>query len=66
MTGTEKSAPKAKKISKNTWALASSAQGFGDFGQHIDGIDIPVGVAVAAVNVCLELAASLERETGKG
>jgi len=62
MTGTQNSAPKAKKISKNTWALASSAQGFGDFGQHVDGIEIPLGVAVSAVNVCLELAACLEKE----
>lgn len=62
MTGTQNSAPKAKRISKNTWALASSAHGFGDFGQHIDGIEIPLGVAVSAVNVCLELAACLEKE----
>lgn len=62
MTGTQNSKPKAKRISKSSWALASSAHSFGDFGQHIDGIDIPVGVAVSAVNVCLELAACIDRE----
>lgn len=64
MTGTQNCSPKAKVVSKNTWALASAAQGFGDFGQHIDGIDIPIGVAVSAVSVCIELAACLDRELG--
>jgi hypothetical protein len=62
MTGTQNSAPKAKRVSKNTCVLASSAHDFGDFGQHIDGIEIPVGVAVSAVSVCIELAACLEKE----
>ncbi len=62
MTGTQDSAPKAKRISKNTCVLASAAHGFGDFGQHIDGAKVPVGVAVSAVNVCIELAACLEKE----
>ncbi|MDY0042688.1 MAG: hypothetical protein RBS57_20445 [Desulforhabdus sp.] len=64
ITGTQNSAPKANKVSKNCWVLASAAQGFGDFGQHIDGIEIHVGVAVSAVNVCLELAACLDGELG--
>lgn len=62
MTGTQESTPRAKKVSKNTWALASSAHGFGDFGQHIDGIEVPVGAAMSAVSVCIELAACLEKE----
>lgn len=62
LTGTMNSAPKANRVSKNTWALASAAHGFGDFGQHIDGIEIHVGVAVSAVKVCIELAACLDRE----
>ncbi len=66
MTGTQNSVPKARRISKNTWALASAAQGFGDFGQHLEGAKIDVGVAVAAVTVCLELASSLHREIGIG
>ena len=66
MTGTQNSSPKANRVSKNCWVLASAAQGFGDFGQHIDGIEIHVGVAVSAVNICLELAACLDRELGGG
>jgi hypothetical protein len=62
ITGTQESPPKARKVTKNTFALTSSAHGFGDFGQHIDGIEIPAGVAVSAVMVCLELAACLEKE----
>ncbi|ABW67068.1 P-loop domain-containing protein [Desulfosudis oleivorans] len=64
ITGTDKSDSKAKHISSNTWALANSAHGFGDFGQHLPPGDIPVGVAIAAVNTCLELAACLESELG--
>lgn len=62
LTGTDKTGPKAKYVSKNTYALANAAQGFGDFGQHIEATDVPVGVAVAAVTVCLELAACLAEE----
>ena len=64
LTGTQNSASKASRVSKNTWALASGAHGFGNFGQHIDGIEIHVGVAVSAVKVCIELAACLDRELG--
>jgi hypothetical protein len=62
LTGTDKSAPKARYVSKNTYALAQAAHGFGDFGQHIDGVAVDLGVAYAALTVCIELAASLERE----
>jgi hypothetical protein len=65
MTGTQNSAPKAKRVSKNTCVLASAAHGFGDFGQHIDGTEVTVGVAVSAVNICIELAACLEKDIGK-
>lgn len=61
LTGTDKSAAKATRVSKNTYALASAAHGFGDFGQHIDS-PVSLGVAVAAVTICLELAACLDRE----
>lgn len=64
MTGTLNSSAKASRVSKNTWALANAAHGFGDFGQHLDRVKIDVGVAVAAVSVCLELAACLDREVG--
>jgi len=62
LTGTQKSKAKAKKISANTWALASSAHDFAVLGQHNEEIDIQIMVAVSAVNVCLELAACLEKE----
>lgn len=65
MTGTQNSAPKASRVSKNTCVLASAAHGFGDFGQHLDGAKVPIGVAVSAINVCIELAACLERELCK-
>lgn len=61
LTGTDKSQAKANRVSKNTYALASAAHGFGDFGQHIDS-PVSAEVAVAAVTVCIELAACLDRE----
>lgn len=65
LTGTQNSPPKARRVSKGTWALVNAAHGFGDFGQHIDGVEIHAGVAISAVNICLELAACLERELCK-
>jgi hypothetical protein len=62
LTGTQRSAPKAKYVSKNVYALANAAQGFGDFGQHLSGVHVPVGVAVAAVTTCIELVACLAIE----
>jgi hypothetical protein len=65
LTGTEKSAPKAKCVSRATFALVNAAHGFGDFGQHLDGATIEVTVAFAAMSLCLELASNLERELAK-
>jgi hypothetical protein len=65
MIGTEKSEARARFISKNTYVLANAAQTFGDFGQHTDGTNVDSGVAFAALTVCLELAAALEREQPK-
>jgi hypothetical protein len=62
LTGTKDSAPKARIVTRNTYALVNAAQGFADFGQHIDGITVGLGVAFAAVSVWLELAAHLGRE----
>jgi hypothetical protein len=62
LTGTDKSPAKAKRVSRNTYALANAVHGFGDFGQHLEGATVPVGVAVAAVTMCLELAACLAQE----
>ena len=62
MTGTQDSVAKATKVTKNTYALANALQGFGDYGQHLEGTTVPTGVAVAAVTMCIELAACLTEE----
>lgn len=62
LTGTDKSDSRARFVTKNTYVLANAAQAFGDFGQHLDGARVEVGVAFTALTVCIELAASLERE----
>jgi hypothetical protein len=62
LTGTDKSPAKAKTVTRTTYALVSAAHGFGDFGQHMEGAIVDVGVAFAAMSLCLELAANLERE----
>jgi hypothetical protein len=62
LTGTEKSAPRAKAVSRATYALVSSGHAFGNFGQHLDGADVEVTVAFSAMSVCLELASNLEYE----
>jgi len=49
-------------VSKNTYALANALQGFGDFGQHLDGASVPIGIAIASINLSLELAALLVEE----
>ena len=66
ITGTDRSGAKAKCVTKNTYALTSAAHGFGDFGQHIDGAPVDLGTAFAALNVCVELAAVLDREISGG
>ena len=65
LTGTEKSAPKAKYVSRATYALVNAAHGFGDFGQHLDGATIETTMAFAAMSLCLELASNLEHELGQ-
>jgi hypothetical protein len=62
MTGSDKSAPCAKHVSKGTYVLMNAAHVFGDFGQHQEGASIDVGTAYAALHVCVELAAALTRE----
>jgi hypothetical protein len=66
MTGAMPRIPKcAKYVTKNTYALANAAHGFGDFGQHTDGVAVDLGVAYAALTVCIELAANLTRELSR-
>jgi hypothetical protein len=62
MTGTERSDPCAKFVSKSTYVLINAAHGFGDFGQHQEGEKVNPGTAYAALLLCIELSASLTRE----
>jgi hypothetical protein len=62
MTGTKKSAPCAKHVTKGTYVLMNAVHAFGDFGQHQEGASIDSGTAYAALHLCVELAAALARE----
>lgn len=65
ITGTENSHPVASYATRSTYTLVASAHGFGDFGQHIDGNTVHASTGLAAMTVCVELAASLSRELMK-
>lgn len=62
MTGTDRSAPCAKYVTKGTYVLMNAVHGFGDFGQHQEGAPIDAGTAYSALHLCIELAAALTRE----
>jgi hypothetical protein len=62
MTGTDKSDKTARYVSRGTKELMDAAWGIGNFGQHQEGARIDVGTAYAALHVCIELAASLQRD----
>ncbi|WP_431127547.1 hypothetical protein [Variovorax paradoxus] len=62
MTGTDRSAPCAKHVTKGTYVLMNAVHGFGDFGQHQEAAPIDLGTAYAALLLCVELAAALTRE----
>jgi len=62
MTGSEKSAPCAKNVTKGTYVLVNAVYAFGDFGQHQEGAPIDPGTAYAALHLCIELACALARE----
>jgi hypothetical protein len=66
MTGTERSVPCAKHVTKGTYALMNGVHAVGDFGQHQDGATIAAGTAYAALHLCIELAATLNRELPAG
>lgn len=67
MTGTERTAAKARHVSKSTFVLLSTVQRLGDFGQHLEGVSVDPGTAVAALMSCVELSACLARElVGRG
>jgi hypothetical protein len=66
MTGTDKSLKCAKFVTTGTYVLTNAAHAIGDFGQHQEGAPVDPGMAYAALNVCVELAAALTRELPGG
>lgn len=62
MTGTDRSSPCAKHITKGTFVLMNGVHGFGDFGQHLEGAPVNAGVGYAAMHMCIELAAAVSSE----
>jgi hypothetical protein len=62
MVGTQSSARTAQKVSRGTYALMNGAYTFGEIGQHQEGMRIDVGTGYAALHLCIELAASLQRD----
>ena len=66
MTGTDRSAPCAKYVTKGTYVLINAVHAFGDFGQHQEGAPIDPGTAYSALHLCVELAAALTRELPSG
>lgn len=48
-----------KRISRGTYALVGSLQGYGDYGQHTGGEPVKLSVAVAALVTAIELLISL-------
>ena len=62
MTGTDRSNPYAKYVTKGTYVLMNGVHAFGDFGQHQEGVPVHTETAYSALHLCIELAAALARE----
>ncbi len=62
MTGTDKSTPCARRITKATYVLVNAVHAFGDFGQHQEGAAVSVGTGYTALHLCIELAATVTCE----
>jgi hypothetical protein len=62
MTGTQRTDRLARFVTKNTYVLANSVQGFRDFGVHPKATEIALGAAYAALHLCIELAATVTSE----
>lgn len=62
ITGTDKSSPCAKHVTRGTYVLMNATHVFGDFGQHQEGAPINSGTAYSALHLCIELAAALTQE----
>ena len=66
ITGTDKSSPCSKHVTRGTYVLMNATHAFGDFGQHQEGAPIDPGTAYSALHLCVELAAALTRELPSG
>lgn len=65
VTGNDGCHSVAKHITTSTYVLVSAVHGFGNFGQHRGLKDVVhAATALAAMTVCVELAATLSRELG--
>ncbi len=62
MTGTFRSEPVARYISKPTFLLVDFLQSVGDFGQHLEGNPVTVGFAASVCSAAIDLCEGLERE----
>jgi hypothetical protein len=62
MTGTQKTDRLARFVTKNTYVLANSVQGFRDFGAHQKATEIKLEVGYSALHLCIELAATVTSE----
>lgn len=63
ITGNESCSRVAKHITKSAYVLVSAAHAFGNFGQHRGPKDVVhAATGLAAMTVCVELAATLSRE----
>jgi hypothetical protein len=63
VTGNDGCQSVAKHITTSTYVLVSAVHGFGNFGQHRGPKDVVhAATALAAMAVCVELAATLSRE----
>jgi hypothetical protein len=53
----------ARHFSQQTYHLLNAVVGYGNYGQHIEGEQVAVGTAVAAIMTAVELAAQLAEKT---
>ena len=56
---------KAQHASKDTYVLVNAIHSFRNRNQHADGEQMHIGVAVAAITLCLELLSRLEQESAR-
>jgi hypothetical protein len=62
ITGTQRTDRLARYVTKNTYVLANSLQGFRDFGVHPKATSPDIGAAYSALHISIELAAIVTAE----